>query len=385
MSSSNESFSSSSAVVDSDDSDSSVSSGQVNMNKDAVKKTLRDSTKVSGGELTQAAKDALSGASASASASTSTSPSKNKKLAPKKAKSVWDARRKFLETHFPTDTGVDKKLGNTRLRNHAGCLSLSVLRSSNNSISFYPRGKKKAGNTIVTFSVTRQNPRFWVVTRDVQSILETWEQRDPSGTPPSRRTPVVWNMAARNLVVEMAQNTRNTRKMIAERLNNSDVGTTYRHPDARKFRAEDVTRELQRLFPREMDIQQMLWCLTDLKSQKGWEKLSFKVEMQETMLGRTIKRLSIVMPNSDELLGKYGTTLHADATFGCLLYGHKVLGVAVVDGEGHSRVVSITIAPGHTEEDWLHLFNSTSGRCCQVGVIRVRVRVRVLFSVRVQC
>ena len=218
----------------------------------------------------------------------------------------------------------------------------------------------KVGHTIATFSVNRQNPNQWMLTKSVDDVLANWEKVSPSGTPPSRRVPVVWNEEARNLIVEMAQNIRNTRQMIAERLNNPDVGDTYRHPDARPFRAEDVTRELQRLFPRELDLMQMCWCLQDLKTQKGWEDLDYYVlKTQQTILGRTIKCLTIVMPNSKQLLAQYGKIIHCDCTFGCLLAGHKTMGTGVIDGEGHSRLASISIAPGHTKEDWLEMFNIT--------------------------
>ena len=53
--------------------------------------------------------------------------------------------------------------------------------------------------------------------------------------------------------------------MIVESLNDEAVGNIYRSPDSRPYRAEDVTRELERLFPREMDIHRMLWYLNDLR------------------------------------------------------------------------------------------------------------------------
>ena len=55
--------------------------------------------------------------------------------------------------------------------------------------------------------------------------------------------------------------------------------------------------------------------------------------------------------------------MHTDCTFGTLIYGHKVMAISVVDSEGQVRLVSFTICPGHTEEDWLEMFNSTSAFC----------------------
>ena len=65
------------------------------------------------------------------------------------------------------------------------------------------------------------------------------------------------------------------------------------------------------------------------------------------------------MSNSQQLLNQYGTTIHCDCTFGCLLAGHKVMGTGVIDGEGHSRLASVSIAPGHTKADWLEMFKTT--------------------------
>ena len=73
--------------------------------------------------------------------------------------------------------------------------------------------------------------------------------------------------------------------MIAEALNDDAVGILYRDPESRPYRAEDVTREMQRLFPKEMDIHQMLWCLNDLQQQSGWKNLKHSVETIQTLLG----------------------------------------------------------------------------------------------------
>ena len=69
--------------------------------------------------------------------------------------------------------------------------------------------------------------------------------------------------------------------------------------------------------------------------------------------------MTITLPNSKLLAKLFGGIIFVDASFGLLVFGHKVLAIVVVDGEGHSRLVSVTVTPAHTEEDWLALFNDT--------------------------
>ena len=65
------------------------------------------------------------------------------------------------------------------------------------------------------------------------------------------------------------------------------------------------------------------------------------------------------LPNSKLLADMFGSIVFVDASFGLLVFGHKVLAIVVMDGEGHSRLLSATVTPAHTEEDWLALFNDT--------------------------
>ena len=78
-----------------------------------------------------------------------------------------------------------------------------------------------------------------------------------------------------------------------------------------------------------------------------------------TLSDTTIKRLTVTLPNSKLLAELFGDIRFIDTSFGLIVYGHKVLAQVVIDGESHSRLLSATIAPAHTFEDWLALFNHT--------------------------
>ena len=39
------------------------------------------------------------------------------------------------------------------------------------------------------------------------------------------------------------------------------------------------------------------------------------------------------------------------------------MGLAVVDAEGKTRLLSFQISPGHTKKEWLKLFNNTKAFC----------------------
>ena len=277
--------------------------------------------------------------------------------------STWARREIFLSTKFPNNANASKSnFANLTLRKAARAVNLSVFRSSNRSISFYPAAQPKIGNTVCTFSLGKHGKMYWQLTAQVDEVLARWEQVAPSGTALKRRQRITWTDDGRAVLIQLAQNNRYTRAMIAERLNDPAAGTAYRNPGAREFRADDVTRELNRLFPKEMDVQHVLWSLAELAGQERWESLDYKIEMMEIPTGRTLKSLVLTMPDWQELLELYGTTMHVDCTFGVLIYpGYKLMGIAVVDAEGKTRVLAYMVAPGHTMQDWLDLFNKTKG------------------------
>ena len=347
-------------------SDSSVE-GSV-MNKKVLDDVLQLSARTDRAEIVQTAEVIMQNVSIDPEKNKPVRVGKSKKTKGKKKKkvvrNVWEARRNFLEGNYASvqeDSDIAGALCNLSLRKAASNVGLSILRSSSCSISFYPMGLPKKGNTVCTFSTSKRNPMWWTLTKtDVEQLLKNWETLAPSGTPTRRRKPVQWNEAGRTKLISMSQNIRNTRKMIADILNDKAVGSMYRSPDSRPYRAEDVTRELQRLFPREMDIHRMLWYLNDLQQQPGWRGLKYSVEDCQTLLGQTIKTLVITMPNAEELVKQYGNVVHADCTFGLLLSGQKTMGLVVVDGENKARVLSVTSSPGHTQKDWEDLFNRTA-------------------------
>ena len=88
------------------------------------------------------------------------------------ATSVWAARELFLQRRYrnrhENTTGV---FGNVSLRHAATNVSLSIYRSSKKSISFYPSGTTKKGNTVCTFTVNRTNSDWWSVTGNVTHIV----------------------------------------------------------------------------------------------------------------------------------------------------------------------------------------------------------------------
>lgn len=133
----------------------------------------------------------------------------------------------------------------------------------------------------------------------------------------------MWNDKAQGFLVDMKSNTNMTQREMARILNQPDCG--YRAETSRKFNADHVKRELRRMFPPGLDVQQVLWHLRDLQTREGWENLDFKPEFTTVAGGMTLKSLHVTMPHADALVEKFGHVVHVDCTFGALIYGHKVI------------------------------------------------------------
>jgi hypothetical protein len=174
------------------------------MSTNALNDTLQKSARTNRVEIVQTAEAVME--------KVSTDPDKNKTMRIKKHKqkkkvnkkkkelqNVWLARRIFLEGNYASVQEDSDKAGvlyNLSLRAAASNVALSILRSSKHSISFYPMGLSKKGNTVCTFSTSKLDSLWWSCTQDdVDAILKKWETLAPSGTPLRRRKPVHWNEA----------------------------------------------------------------------------------------------------------------------------------------------------------------------------------------------
>jgi hypothetical protein len=178
----------------------------MDMDANALNNTLQKSSRTDHDEIVQTAETII--------VNVSTDPVKNKPILVKsnkkktkksknrkkvQSKNVWKTRLNFLEGSYASVQEESDKAGvlcNLSLRTAASNVGLSILRSSNVSISFYPMGLSKRGNTVCTFSTTKRNPLWWTCTKnDLNQVMTNWEKISPSGTPTARRKPVQWKEA----------------------------------------------------------------------------------------------------------------------------------------------------------------------------------------------
>ena len=235
-------------------------------------------------------------------------------------------RNEFLSTRYAH--AINDRNGCASLRKKAQTLNLAVSRSTPRRISFYVRGTPKIGNTFVHFSRTKKDQSAWVVTGDVKTILEKWETQDPilktstkSGVR-VRAQNAIWNSKSLVFLRKVLTTTSLTHRQIAEMLNIPTNG--YRAANSRPFTAKDVGNKVRNLFPRELDVHQLMWTLQTLSNEKGWETLRYSPEYCPTTNGLTLKCLVVTMPHADRLVELFGHVIHTDCTFGVLIYAQQV-------------------------------------------------------------
>jgi len=102
---------------------------------------------------------------------------KRSKYAP--AMLVVGDRRHFLAQRYSANMKGGELVGNQSVRDNAVHFNLAVIRSSPGRITFYPRGLAKKGNSVCTFSRTRDDPHYWQLTDEVDTVLERWQKLVP--------------------------------------------------------------------------------------------------------------------------------------------------------------------------------------------------------------
>ena len=231
-------------------------------------------------------------------------------------------RRNFLATRHMADAGP---LRSQTLRGAAMKRNLSIGRSTERRLTFYPRGIDKKGHSIATFSRNKHDPDHWVVTGNVDELLARWNRfvpvpRAPHASPHLQS--VVWNKKSRSLITRLLLSTDLSKQAMAARLN--EPGSGFRDENSSPFSKDDVERELRRLFPQDLDVHQIVWTLRELKNQPGWETLSYIPEQIETATGTTLCNLVVILPKAKRLAKLFGNIIHVDCTSNTLSCGHKV-------------------------------------------------------------
>ena len=231
-------------------------------------------------------------------------------------------RRNFLATRHLADAGP---LRSQTLRGAAMKRNLSIGRSTQRRLTFYPRGIDKKGHSIATFSRNKRDPDHWVVTGNVDELLARWNRFVPVPNTPNahqHKQSVVWTQKSRSLLTHLRISTDLSKQAMAAHLNQPGAG--FRPEDNSPFSKDDVERELRRLFPQDLDVHQIIWTLRELKNQPGWETLSYIPEQIETATGTTLRSLVVILPKAKRLAKLFGDIIHVDCTSDSLSCGHKV-------------------------------------------------------------